>query len=208
MTVTKKSDKIKKSAKTKEKKVSSKEKKVKKVKKVASESKVKKKVGEKKASKKAREIQFNYQDAEYKHFAMNSPATVIIKVEGEPKLFISAQAAYLYLCTEDEELKSKLENCLDVKRIGYYMSSRSGYKEPSEKRRLRAASAVAKAKFIEGHPFFRKLLMSTEGQTLISHQFWEKEYSFWGINKSGEGDNHWGKLLMEIRDAYIEKKRG
>lgn len=144
-------------------------------------------------------IMFNHSDDTYKHLSINSPATVVIKSKGTEHVFATALAAYIWLVSEDDELKSKVENCLDIKRISYYASNRSGFVEPEDKIRLKALKKVARAKHSKGHPFFTNILKGTGEAELVSHHFWEKDDSFLGIAKSGKGKNHWGKILMKVR---------
>ena len=52
-------------------------------------------------------------------------------------------------------------------------------------------------------PYLRDLLLNTENATLIEGNTWND--TFWGIDlKTGKGQNHLGKLLMEIREELKE----
>lgn len=47
-------------------------------------------------------------------------------------------------------------------------------------------------------PTYQSKLLATKGQQLIEGNYWGDV--FWGVCR-GEGQNHLGKLLMEIRDS-------
>ena len=50
-------------------------------------------------------------------------------------------------------------------------------------------------------PELRRLLLSTEGQTLVEHAPWGDAY--WGDNGDGTGLNRLGELLMELRERLL-----
>lgn len=47
----------------------------------------------------------------------------------------------------------------------------------------------------------RKMLMAMEGYTLDERNSWGDK--FWGTNEQGEGENHLGQILMNVRDKFI-----
>jgi ribA/ribD-fused uncharacterized protein len=48
----------------------------------------------------------------------------------------------------------------------------------------------------------RKMLMAMEGYVLTERNSWGDV--FWGTNEKGEGENTLGKMLMAVRDKFIE----
>jgi len=48
-------------------------------------------------------------------------------------------------------------------------------------------------------PHFRDLLMATGELELVEYNHWYDTY--WGVNLEGVGENHLGKLLMEVRNS-------
>ena len=59
-------------------------------------------------------------------------------------------------------------------------------------------------KFTE-HPELRAKLLATEGAELVEGNTWGD--TFWGVDlKTGEGENHLGKLLMETRDKIRKQQ--
>jgi ribA/ribD-fused uncharacterized protein len=61
---------------------------------------------------------------------------------------------------------------------------------------------IVKAKF-EQNSLLIKLLLNTEEKTLIEYAPWGD--TFWGVNKDLKGENHLGKILMELRTELREK---
>lgn len=157
-------------------------------------------------------ILYSAKDSKYAHLANITPSTVVLNIanargEKEPKVFANATAAYAYLCTDDDELKSKLLHTLDVKKINYFASPRGGFVEPeSPKLRRKLMKRVLRAKFITGHPFFSTVLLATGDEELCENRFWEKTDSFWGKAKDGTGSNEGGKLLAELREELVLRK--
>jgi ribA/ribD-fused uncharacterized protein len=48
----------------------------------------------------------------------------------------------------------------------------------------------------------RKKLLAMEGYVLDERNSWSD--TFWGTNEQGEGENNLGKILMAVRDKFIE----
>lgn len=57
--------------------------------------------------------------------------------------------------------------------------------------------------FFKQHKDLRNVLMSTDSAELIEGNDWGD--TFWGVC-NGEGENHLGKILMEVRDMLREGK--
>jgi ribA/ribD-fused uncharacterized protein len=53
----------------------------------------------------------------------------------------------------------------------------------------------------EQHPELLKVLLETGDQEIVEDAPWD---SYWGIGR-GDGQNMLGKLLMELRDGYLEE---
>lgn len=154
---------------------------------------------------KPKKIRFTAKDPELKGLTTIAPSSVVLNIgKGDDRRaihFLNARAAYAYLCQKDPEKRSAIENTLNIKTLNYYTSERGGFEEPSDpKVRIRNMRRVLRAKFVLGHPYFTKLLLSTGNAELIEDRYWEKTDSFWGVAKDGTGENHSGKLLMELRD--------
>lgn len=50
----------------------------------------------------------------------------------------------------------------------------------------------------------RKMLLETRGYILEERNSWGD--TCWGVDLAGEGENHLGKILMDIREIYILKE--
>lgn len=51
----------------------------------------------------------------------------------------------------------------------------------------------------------RKMLMAMDGYTLDERNAWGDV--FWGTNEQGEGENHLGQILMNVRDKFIATEK-
>jgi ribA/ribD-fused uncharacterized protein len=63
--------------------------------------------------------------------------------------------------------------------------------------KVRVMKEVVREKFTQNPDLAAKLL-STESAVLCEKNTWHD--TFWGVDMNGNGDNHLGKILMEIRD--------
>jgi ribA/ribD-fused uncharacterized protein len=69
------------------------------------------------------------------------------------------------------------------------------------KKKVEIMRALVFQKF-QGNPKLRKMLMAMEGYVLTERNSWGDV--FWGTNEKGEGENTLGKILMAVRDKFIE----
>lgn len=65
--------------------------------------------------------------------------------------------------------------------------------------KLKVMKDAILAKVVQ-HIDARETLVATANKTLIV----EMENTFWGINKNGQGENHLGKIFMDIRDSMMK----
>jgi ribA/ribD-fused uncharacterized protein len=65
--------------------------------------------------------------------------------------------------------------------------------------RLEVMRTIVLAKFSD--PALRALLLATGDEELVEHNYWNDR--FWGVC-AGNGENHLGKILMEVRMHYRE----
>ncbi len=69
------------------------------------------------------------------------------------------------------------------------------------KNKVELMRALVYAKF-ERNIRLRKMLMAMDGYVLDERNSWGDV--FWGTNEKGEGENNLGKILMAVRDKFIE----
>lgn len=115
--------------------------------------------------------------------------------------FYSAEAAYqAQKCAEKEERRRFSRMCADeAKRQGRKAACRQDW----EQTKVPVMEAVVKAKF-DQNPLLARRLLETGEKPLIEGNFWGDR--FWGVDhRTGEGENHLGKILMALRQAYKEK---
>lgn len=148
------------------------------------------------------------------------PKTVIDSFTGEFRFLSNFWPAVVYLddaCyptvenayqaakTRNLELRKPFQTCSPVvaKQRGRKLLFRSDW----EQVKLRTMKDLLFQKF--SHPDLAELLSRTGCQELIEGNHWND--TFWGVC-NGVGENHLGKLLMEVRyqhevDASIKKSR-
>lgn len=68
--------------------------------------------------------------------------------------------------------------------------------------KLEVMRRILVAKFTQ-NPEFYTLLMDTRGVELIEYALWGDRY--WGVDRDGKGQNWLGRLLMSLRDLWLEK---
>lgn len=66
------------------------------------------------------------------------------------------------------------------------------------KKKVEIMSVLVRQKFFN-NPKLAKMLLLTEGYSLEERNNWGDV--FWGTNENGEGENHLGKILMDVRHA-------
>lgn len=116
-----------------------------------------------------------------------------ISVEGDT--YKTVEHAYQALKTEDEAWRAKIRDAETpsiAKRLGRQAPMRANWNMV----RIDIMRHLLEQKF-EGGIMLRGL-MDTRGSLLVEGNYWGD--TFWGQCPVGNGENHLGKLLMEIRD--------
>lgn len=52
----------------------------------------------------------------------------------------------------------------------------------------------------------QEMLLATDGFELVEFAPWDKQGSYWGVNKEGKGENKLGQILMTVRARLKEAK--
>ena len=130
-----------------------------------------------------------------KYFFLSNFYPVEIKLDGI--VYPNAEAAFQAQKTLDVEERRKfsmLKNPVQAKRLGRKVKLRDDWEEV----KLDIMTEVVSQKFLQ-HPHLIEMLLQTGDEELIEGNKWGDR--FWGVCKD-KGENHLGKILMKIRDAY------
>lgn len=77
-------------------------------------------------------------------------------------------------------------------------------REDWEERKIDIMKLALKYKFSKANPMLREKLLKTVGTVLVERNTWGD--TFWGTNiDTQQGENHLGKLLMDIRENLLNK---
>lgn len=129
------------------------------------------------------------------YFFLSNFYPVEIKLDGI--VYPNAETAFQAQKTLDVEERRKfsmLKNPVQAKRLGRKVKLRDDWEEV----KLDIMTEVVSQKFLQ-HPHLIEMLLQTGDEELIEGNKWGDR--FWGVCK-GVGENHLGKILMKIRDAY------
>ena len=114
-------------------------------------------------------------------------------------LFKSVEHAYVAAKTEDLMLRSIIQNVQtpsQAKQYGKTLKLRNDW----DIIKLHIMRNLLEQKFKD--PVLKQLLSNTKPHQLIEGNSWGDK--FWGQCPLGDGKNHLGKMLMEIRDNIFE----
>lgn len=121
-------------------------------------------------------------------------------VEYEGMKFMSTENAYQAAKTLDKAKRKAFQWCSPgaAKKAGSNIQVREDWFQIN----MQLMEDLNMQKFSKRE--FKKLLLDTGDEELIEGNYWGDKY--WGVDsKTGEGENHLGKLLMRIRDRLREK---
>ncbi len=129
------------------------------------------------------------------YFFLSNFYPVEIKLDGI--VYPNAESAFQAqktLNVEERRKFSMLKNPVQAKRLGRKVKLRDDWEEV----KLDIMTEVVSQKFLQ-HPHLIEMLLQTGDEELVEGNKWGDR--FWGVCK-GKGENHLGKILMKIRDAY------
>ena len=111
--------------------------------------------------------------------------------------FRSVEAAFQAL--KCPERMDEFENltAYEAKRLGRKVKLRDDW----ELRKISIMKMLLEQKF--SHPELTQKLVATGNLYLIEGNYWKDD--FWGVCEVGKGQNHLGKLLMEVRSVYLRR---
>ena len=117
----------------------------------------------------------------------------------EGRKYPSTEHAYQAAKTLDPEQRLMIKNCKtcgQAKRLGQDVTLRQDW----ESVKLDVMRAVVWYKFAN-HDDLKKLLLATGDEHLVEGNTWQ-DY-FWGVC-GGRGQNHLGRILMDVRKQLLE----
>lgn len=103
-----------------------------------------------------------------------------------------------YTSGDFREMISKLDNPGLIKKIGQKVKLRKDW----DSKKLEYMNWAVREKFKDES--LKEMLLLTGDQEIIESNYWGD--TFWGVCK-GKGQNHLGKILMEVRDELRGIKR-
>lgn len=118
-----------------------------------------------------------------------------VNVYLDNRVYRSVEHAYQAAKTSDPQQRSYIAfmpSAGEAKRAGRRITPDVAW----EDRKLDVMRGLLRQKFAGGA--LRQMLLRTDRAQIIHVNSWGDHY--WGGSEAGEGENHLGKLLMEIRD--------
>lgn len=130
---------------------------------------------------------------EYRFLSNFEPSVVQLDGVNYPTVEHAYQAAKTTDVSEREEICSASTATI-AKRLGKKVTMRSDWEEV----KISVMKSLVDQKF-SNHRHLRESLISTEDSYLEETNYWGDR--FWGVCK-GKGENHLGKILMEVRSKF------
>jgi len=130
-------------------------------------------------------------NGEYRFLSNFYPCKIRVRGLIYPSAEHAYQACKTLDMTEREKIR-KARSAGSAKRLGKTLTIRLDWEDI----KIEVMRAILKQKF-NSHPTLRKLLLDTDNSNIIEVNVWND--TFWG-ECNGIGENHLGKLLMEVRE--------
>ncbi|MDO8520725.1 MAG: NADAR family protein [bacterium] len=150
-------------------------------------------------------VQNNYNDRiffyEHEYYVFSNFSSFALEWKG--KLWMTSEHAYHSEKFIDERLKEELQktrSAHDAMKFAY--ANKDKYLSNWDEIKLGVMKKILLAKVAQ-HPYVKKKLLESGDRPLIEDS-WRDAYWGWGPNKDGE--NHLGKLWMEVRDEVRSKE--
>ena len=127
----------------------------------------------------------------------------LVDVEWQGDVYPSTEHAYQAAKTEDPEERRKIREartCGKAKRLGQKVTMSPTWQANERICKLATMKGLTRKKF--ENPGLREKLILTGRQHLVEGNSWRD--TFWGVCE-GEGENHLGRILMDIRAEIMEK---
>jgi len=124
-------------------------------------------------------------------------------IDWKGKLYPTSEHVYHSEKFEEEKMKELIRNARsahDSQKLAE--ANVDKYRKDWDKVRLKIMKEILLVKVIQ-HPYVKKKLLQSENKELIEDSWRD---SFWGWGPNRDGENHLGKLWMEIRNEFREKR--
>ncbi|MFA6078023.1 MAG: NADAR family protein [Candidatus Paceibacterota bacterium] len=120
-------------------------------------------------------------------------------IEWKGKLYPTSEHAYHSEKFENEEMKDQVRNTRSAhEALKFTKTNNDKRRKDWSEVKLSIMKDILRAK-VEQHPYVKKKLLESGDKELIEDS-WRDAYWGWGPNKDGE--NHLGKLWMEVREEF------
>lgn len=123
------------------------------------------------------------------------------KIKWKENLWMTSEHVYQAEKFDDTNIKKQIMDAIsahDAMKIA--QNNKESYKKNWNETKLEVMKEILRAK-VDQHPYVKKKLIESKNKELIENS-WRDSYWGWGPNRDGE--NHLGKLWMEIR-SELEK---
>lgn len=119
-------------------------------------------------------------------------------IEWKGKIYPTSEHVYHSEKFEDENLKEQIKNCRSAHNAMYFAwANNDKSRKDWDEIKLEVMKEILIEK-VNQHPYVKKKLLQSDNRELIEDS-WRDSYWGWGEDKKGE--NHLGKLWMEIRET-------
>jgi len=138
---------------------------------------------------------------EYRWLSNFWPCTIVYN----ENVFSTVEHAYQSAKVEDLLLKEKIKNCATPPEAkDYFQKNNIAVADNwTGQKKLSVMKELLWLKFGGREPLLTQALLLTEDAEIIEDNTWEDR--FWGVC-NGIGDNHLGKLIMQIRSELLLQK--
>ena len=119
------------------------------------------------------------------------------KLEWKGVLWMTSEHAYHSEKFEDLKIIKQLKNTRsahDAMKLAY--ANKDKYKKNWDSIKLGIMKKILMAK-VQQHPYVKKKLLESGNKELVENSWRD---SYWGGGPNKDGENHLGKLWMEVRD--------
>jgi len=125
-------------------------------------------------------------------------------IEWKDKLYMTSEHVFHSEKFEESNLKEQIRNARSAHvALKIAEANKDKHKSDWNTVELKVMKEILRAK-VEQHPYVKKKLMESGDKELIEDS-WRDSYWGWGPNKDGE--NHLGKLWMEVRNEFRNKNK-